>query len=113
MGFPKAGHYDTWLIDRLQLLVEENHNVHLYPTWPNTADYADTSETFGTAPLQSPELDAKLNTQLYYILTMLLEGKAAEKVTCIFSEDLMNVFPVFRELHQFVSMPALYINAEK
>ena len=37
------------------------------------------------------------------------KGKAAEKVTCIFSEDLMNVFPVFRELHQFVSMPALYM----
>ena len=61
-GFPKTGHYDTWLLDLLQVLVEENHNVLIYPSWPNTADYADTSETFGTVPIHSPELGEKLKT---------------------------------------------------
>jgi hypothetical protein len=39
-GFPRLGHYDTWLIDKLQLLVEHNHNADYYPAWPNTGDYA-------------------------------------------------------------------------
>ena len=59
-GFPKFGHYDTWLIDKHQLLVEQNHNVDFYPSWPNTADYADTSECFGTVPIHSSELDEAL-----------------------------------------------------
>ena len=61
-GFPKTGHYDTWLIDLLQVLVEGNQNVLIYPPWLNTADYAGTSETFGTVPIQSPELGEKLKT---------------------------------------------------
>ena len=28
-GFPKIGHYDTWLIDSLQIIVERNHGVQL------------------------------------------------------------------------------------
>ena len=55
-GFPVLGHFDTWLIDRLQLLVEQNRNVYFYPSWPNTADFAPTSERFGTVPLHSEEL---------------------------------------------------------
>ena len=50
-GFPKIGHFGTWLLDKLQLLVEKNHDVHFYPSWPNTGDYADTSEKFGTVPI--------------------------------------------------------------
>ena len=61
-GFPKTGHYDKWLIDSLQVLVEENHSVLVFPTWPHTADYADTTEMFGTVPMHSPELDAALKT---------------------------------------------------
>ena len=30
-GFPKIGHYDTWLIDQLQILVLKNHGHVLYP----------------------------------------------------------------------------------
>ena len=60
-GFPKFGHYDTWLIDQIQISVEKNHNVLIYPTWRNTSDYEDTPETFGTVPLQSPELTSKIN----------------------------------------------------
>ena len=56
LGFPKIGHYDTWLIDSLQLLVERNHGVLLYPEWSNASDYVDTPERFGTVVLHSREL---------------------------------------------------------
>ena len=59
-GFPKFGHYDTWLIDKLQVLVELNHGVHLFSTWTNTADFANTTEAFGTVRIHSDELDAAL-----------------------------------------------------
>ena len=57
LGFPRIGHFDTWLIDQLQILVEENHGVDLYPGWSNSRDYDPTPETFGTVPLQSKVLD--------------------------------------------------------
>jgi len=58
--FPMLGHFDTWLIDVMQRLVEQNHNVHYLPNWTNTGDYADTPETFGTVPIHSAELGAAL-----------------------------------------------------
>jgi hypothetical protein len=27
VGQPKLGHYNTWLVDKLQLLVEKNHGI--------------------------------------------------------------------------------------
>ena len=30
LNYPKIGHFDTWLIDSLQILVEHNHSVLLY-----------------------------------------------------------------------------------
>jgi hypothetical protein len=56
LGFPKLGHYDTWLVDQYQLLVLANHNVLAYPGWTNASDFVDTPESFGTVPLHSPEL---------------------------------------------------------
>ena len=61
-NFPRLGHYDTWLIDHLQLLVERNHNKLLYPSWPNTADYADTEEKFGVVQIHSVALGEALAT---------------------------------------------------
>ena len=55
-GFPKIGHSDTWLIDSLQLLVERNHGVLIFPDWSNTSDYISTLEHFGTVALHSVEL---------------------------------------------------------
>jgi hypothetical protein len=55
-GFPKIGHSDTWLIDSLQLLVERNHGVLIFPDWSNTNDYISTLEHFGTVALHSVEL---------------------------------------------------------
>jgi hypothetical protein len=34
LGFPRLGHYDTWLVDSVQLLVERNHGVLLYGEAP-------------------------------------------------------------------------------
>ena len=61
-GFPKIGHYDTWLIDHLNLLVEDNHNVLLYPSWSNTSDCAKTKERFGTVSIHSHEVGRALAT---------------------------------------------------
>ena len=61
-GFPKVGHYDTWLVDKYQLLAEENHGAQLFPGWSNTADYADTPEKFGTVRIHSSVLAAALKT---------------------------------------------------
>lgn len=60
-GFPKIGHFDTWLIDSLQILVDENHNVLLYPDWSNASDYKSTLEHFGTVPIHSKELGEAIN----------------------------------------------------
>ena len=57
LGFPILGHYDTWLIDSLQILVMNNHGCLLYPSWSNASDYKDTKESFGTIPLHTEELD--------------------------------------------------------
>jgi len=54
--FPRLGHSDTWLIDDLQLVVERNHNVLLYPHWSNTSDFEITPESFGTVGLHSKTL---------------------------------------------------------
>ena len=59
-GFPKVGHYDTWLIDKLQELVSLNHGKLLFPEWSNTSDLIDTPERFGTVPIYSDELRAAL-----------------------------------------------------
>ena len=58
LGFPKLCHYDTWLIDSIQILVEETRNRLIYPGWSNTADYKPTPERFGTVAIHSPELHA-------------------------------------------------------
>lgn len=61
-GFPKVGHFDTWLVDQEQMLVEKHHNILLYPTWSNPAsDYLNTEEPFQTVPLHSKELDDAIN----------------------------------------------------
>ena len=59
--FPQVGHYNTWLIDLLQLLMQRNHRVLLYPDWSNASNFIETQEKFGTVPLHSPELAAALH----------------------------------------------------
>ena len=61
LGFPKIGHYDSWLIDSLQILVEKNHGVVLYPEWSNASDYKATPEKFGTVPMHSIALQTAVD----------------------------------------------------
>jgi hypothetical protein len=49
------------LIDGIQILVEKNHDVLVYPTWANSWDRSQTAETFGTVPLQTSELTEAVN----------------------------------------------------
>ena len=56
LGFPKFGHYDTWLVDSIQVLGEKNHHALLYTDWSKASDYKDTPESFGTVALHSIEL---------------------------------------------------------
>ena len=60
-GYPIIGHYNTWLVDLLQLLVERNHGVTLFPYWVNASDYKDTDERFDLVALQSTELHEAVN----------------------------------------------------
>jgi hypothetical protein len=62
LDFPNIGHYDTWMIDALQNVVERNHNTLLYETWTNASDYAQTAECFGFVTLASPELQEQINS---------------------------------------------------
>jgi hypothetical protein len=56
--FPNIRHYETHLIDLLQVLVLANHKVDIFPNWSNSCDYIPTRETFGTVPLCSEALHA-------------------------------------------------------
>lgn len=60
-GFPDLGHYDTWLIDELQLLVESNFGVLLYSSWSNSSDFKQTPESLGTVALHYKDLSDAVN----------------------------------------------------
>ena len=60
-GFPKIGHYDTWLIDELQLLVWRNHGKHLYPHWSNSSHYVSTPEKMDFVSMQNEQCTTIVN----------------------------------------------------
>ena len=62
-NFPVLGHYDSWLIDHLQQLVQRNHEILLYPGWSNASDFAPTNESFGVVPLHTTELASAIAEQ--------------------------------------------------
>jgi hypothetical protein len=61
LGFPRIGHYDTWLIDYLQIIVKRNHGVLLYPDWSNASNYKATCEHFEMVAIHSQELADDIN----------------------------------------------------
>jgi hypothetical protein len=67
LNMPDFGHYDTWLIDLLQILIEENSGKLLYPNWLNVSDYADTDESFVVVPLHNETLKTKLDEGVAYL----------------------------------------------
>ncbi|KAG7353452.1 hypothetical protein IV203_002807 [Nitzschia inconspicua] len=58
--FPNVGHYDTWKIDVLQKLVEQNTGKLLFPGWACVSDYFETDESFVTVPMHTSDLHDKL-----------------------------------------------------
>jgi hypothetical protein len=62
VGYVNLGHYDTWLVDLLQTLVEKNHGVALFPYWVNASDYKDTDESFDLVALHSTDLHEAVNS---------------------------------------------------
>ena len=61
LGFPRIGHHCTWLIDKIQLLVERNHSVLAYKGWSNESDYERTTETFSVVPIHSDTLGSAVS----------------------------------------------------
>jgi hypothetical protein len=61
---PKLGHCNTWVVDKVQILVEQNHGVVLHPRWNNAGDFRDTAETFVTVALHSEELHTALDRRV-------------------------------------------------
>jgi hypothetical protein len=78
LGFPRIGHYDTWLIDKLQNLVHKNHGRLLYPDWSNASDYKETDESFDTQAIHSQKLHSALKNRCN---EMSREEKAKVKLT--------------------------------
>jgi hypothetical protein len=78
LGFPRIGHVDTWLIDKLQNLVHKNHGRLLYPDWSNASDYKDTDESFDTNAIHSRNLHDALKEKWN---AMSDEQKASVKLT--------------------------------
>lgn len=64
LNFPKFGHYNTWMIDIHQKVVERNHNELLYPGWVCASDYAPTNEKFGFVCLAPKELEDQINNEI-------------------------------------------------
>ncbi|GFH52681.1 hypothetical protein CTEN210_09158 [Chaetoceros tenuissimus] len=60
-GFPQLGHFDTWLVDELQILEERNYGHLLYPGWSNSSDYIQTPESMGTVAVHYQHLADKVN----------------------------------------------------
>jgi hypothetical protein len=59
-GLPRLGHYDSWKVDLLQILVQKNHDRLLYPYWVNASNFCDTPESFNTVALHLSNLDDAL-----------------------------------------------------
>jgi hypothetical protein len=62
--YPEVGHYDTWMVDLLQELVEYNTGKILYPGWQGVCDYEDTDEGFVVTPLHATELEEALKKRV-------------------------------------------------
>ena len=62
VNFPNIGHYDTWIIDALQILYKQKCNTLLFQDWSNALDYIDTPESFGTISLHDDGLQHLLDS---------------------------------------------------
>ena len=61
MGYPNLEMYDTWLVDLLQLRVDEKHKILIYPTWVCASQFAQTDERFGFVSMVTQDLKEAIN----------------------------------------------------
>ena len=97
-GYPDVGHYNTWQIDLLQILVEKNRGKTLFPGWVSASDYRDTAESFDTVALHSMDLHEALEVKA---------AEISEAVKNSFSADLKHMCKSMG-----VSIPFLPVNGE-
>ena len=76
--YPRLGHFNTWQIDKLQILVEKNHGILLYPTWINAADWRDTNESFVTVAIHSEALHEALRARAENISEEVKDGYSGD-----------------------------------
>jgi hypothetical protein len=50
-GVYDAGHFDQYLIEKIQILTKKLFGVCSYPLWPSTLEWSDNDEGFGFSPL--------------------------------------------------------------
>lgn len=66
-GYPKTGSFSPWDTDEIQNLVMENRRILIYPGHCNTLEFKATPETFGTVPIQSPELSSLVEEKAHQL----------------------------------------------
>ena len=76
LGFPRIGHYDTWLTDKLQRLYLHNRGTQRYRGWTCACDYGVTAESFGVTPLSIVDLQLPEAATTQTILSGLSRDKA-------------------------------------
>ena len=64
VDYPDVGHYDTWVVDCLQELLEYNTGKVLYHGWQSVCDFEDTDESFVLTPLHSADLQEALEVRV-------------------------------------------------
>ena len=73
-NYSKIGHYNLWLIDKLQVPVEKNHEVLLFSNWVNAINFNNMDQSFITVALHSDKLRDDLNANASKISTEAKEG---------------------------------------
>ena len=72
--YPNIGHYSLSLVDQLQLLVEKNDRVVLFPNWLIATDFCNMDESFVTITFHLEELGDALNAHVSKISTKVKEA---------------------------------------
>ena len=61
--FPRVGHFDTWKIDMVQKLVQQNWGYSFFSGYQCPGGFVGTDESFVTVPLHDTTLDDALKAK--------------------------------------------------
>ena len=101
-NYSKIGHYNLWLIDKLQVPVEKNHEVLLFSNWVNTINFNNMDQSFITVALHSDKLRDDLNVNASKISTEAKEGLPSDfKFLCEQMKILLPFLPLIEEVLTF------------